>query len=167
MLRIYRCLKELDFPPLMQIYIEGNQEKATAYGGGLQRPEQEFYDYLRDVFFRQPGAFYAVWEESGVQVSALRLEPYADGLLLEALETAPPYRGKGYAKALILAVLSRLEDVTVYSHVEKSNIASLRTHFSCGFTVMADYARYLDGTVTQKAYTLHICCKETGKRRSG
>ena len=106
MLQIVRRLEELDFSAIMDIYIEGNLEKAEEYGdGGLLRAEREFYDYLREDFFRQRDAFYAVWKVGGRYVSALRLEPYGDGWLLEALETAPAHRKQGYAKALVRAVL--------------------------------------------------------------
>ena len=59
-------------------------------------------------FFRQKGAFYCLWKENGRTVSALRLEPFGDGLLLEALETMPEQPRRGYGKALILAVLAVL-----------------------------------------------------------
>ena len=106
MLLIAKSLEELDFSALMDIYIEGNREKAEEYGsGGLLQAEREFYDYLREDFFRQPRAFYGIWMAGGKYVSALRLEPYKDGWLLEALETAPECRKRGYGKALVSAVL--------------------------------------------------------------
>ena len=155
MLQIANRLEELDFPALMEVYIEGNQEKAEEYGdGGLLRVEREFRAYLRDDFFRVPGAFYAVWYADGAAVSALRMEPYQDGWLLEALETAPKHRRKGLAKALMLAVLDYMGGHTVYSHVSKRNEASLRTHFACGFEGYLDHAVYVDGSVTQRALTL-------------
>ena len=155
MLLIAKGLEELDFSALMDIYIEGNREKADEYGdGGLLRAEREFYDYLREDFFRQKGAFYAVWTEKGRYVSALRLEHYQDGWLLEALETAPDYRKLGYAKALMAAVLEQMGDAVVYSHVSKRNEASLRTHYACGFERYLDHVVYLDGSVTNRAVTL-------------
>ena len=158
MLKIAKSMNEFPFSDLMEIYIEGNKEKAEQYGpGGLLRAEREFYDYLREDFFKTVGAFYCVWLESGRAVSALRLEPYLDGWLLEALETAPLYRRQGYAKALVLAVIDYLEGQTIYSHVSKSNKASLQTHLSCGFEKFLDYASYIDGSVSQRAYTLRVC----------
>ena len=155
MLLIAKRLEELDFSALMDIYIEGNLEKAEEYGdGGLLRAEREFYDYLREDFFRQQGAFYAVWTEQGSYVSALRLEPYKDGWLLEALETAPDYRKKGYAKALMIAVLEYMDQSIIYSHVSKRNEASLRTHYACGFQKHLDHVVYLDGSVTNRGVTL-------------
>ena len=155
MLLIMKRLEELDFSALMDIYVEGNLEKAEEYGdGGLLRAEREFYDYLREDFFRQPDAFYAVWTEQGSYVSALRLEPYKDGWLLEALETAPDYRKKGYAKALMIAVLEYMDQNIIYSHVSKRNEASLRTHYACGFQKHLDHVVYLDGSVTNRGVTL-------------
>ena len=155
MLLIMKRLEELDFSALMDVYMEGNLEKAEEYGdGGLLRAEWEFRDYLREDFFRQRNAFYAVWEEKGKYVSALRLEPHKDGWLLEALETAPDRRRKGYAKMLIGAVLELMGQTIVYSHVSKRNEASLRTHYACGFRKHLDYVVYLDGSVSRRAVTL-------------
>ena len=155
MLLIMKRLEELDFSALMDVYMEGNLEKAEEYGdGGLLRAEQEFRDYLREDFFRQRDAFYAVWEEKGRYVSALRLEPHKDGWLLEALETAPDCRRNGYAKMLMEAVVERMGQVVIYSHVSKRNEASLRTHYACGFRKHLDYVVYLDGSVSRRAVTL-------------
>ena len=155
MLLIMKRLEELDFSALMDVYMEGNLEKAEEYGdGGLLRAEREFYDYLREDFFRQQGAFYAVWTEQGEYVSALRLEPHKDGWLLEALETAPDCRRKGYAKMLMAAVVEQMGQVVIYSHVSKQNEASLRTHYACGFRKHLDYVVYLDGSVSRRAVTL-------------
>ena len=160
MLLIAKRLEELDFSALMDVYIEGNQEKAEGYGaGGLLRAEREFYDYLREDFFCQPDAVYAVWVECGLYVSALRLEPHKDGWLLEALETAPDYRKKGYAKALMEAVLQRMGQTIVYSHVSRRNLPSLRTHYACGFQKHLDHVVYLDGSVTNRAITLRYIKK--------
>lgn len=155
MLLIAKRLEELDFSALMDVYIEGNQEKAEEYGdGGLLRAEREFYDYLREDFFRQRDAFYAVWQVAGQYVSALRLEHYKDGWLVEALETAPADRKKGYAKALMTAVLDMMGDAVVYSHVSRQNEASLKTHYACGFRKHLDHVVYLDGSVSNRGLTL-------------
>ena len=158
MLNIVKKLEELDFPALMEVYIEGNEEKAADYGaGGLLRAEQEFFEYLQEDFFKHAGAFYAVWRVEGRYISALRLEPYQDGWLLEALETAPNQRQKGYAVQLIQAAQQMLEQqgsVRIYSHVSKKNFPSLKTHFHCKFEIYRDYAAYIDGSVNDRAYTL-------------
>ena len=155
MLLIMKRLEELDFSALMDVYIEGNREKAEEYGdGGLLPAEREFFDYLREDFFRQKDAFNAVWQVGAQYVSALRLEPYGDGWLLEALETAPNHRKQGYAKALMAEVLDMMGESAVYSHVSRRNEASLRTHYACGFQKHLDHVVYLDGSVSNRAVTL-------------
>ena len=119
----------------------------------LYLAEQDFYQYLRECFFAVPGAFYAVWVEHDRYVSALRMEPYKDGLLLEALETAPEHRQKGYATALIRAALQKAGSVKVYSHVSKKNVPSWKTHEVCGFQKILDYAVYADGSVLRSSVT--------------
>lgn len=163
MLCFFNNLKELNFGALMELYREGNRENAESqYPGddlniGILKSEQDFYQYLQEVFFTTEGATYAVWEEHGCYMSALRLEPYRDGLLLEALETHPNYRRMGYAKALISAVLEVLKESgipAIYAHVHKRNDASLRTHASCGFRRVAEQAVYIDGSVNRHSCTL-------------
>lgn len=160
MLYIARTLKELNFSALMEVYSEGNRENAREKypelpeGWGLLRAEQDFYLYLQDSFFRTSGAVYAVWVEDKKYVSALRLEPYKDGLLLEALETAPAYRRKGYAETLIRAALP---EGKIYSHVHKKNEPSLKLHEKCGFRRISEQAVYIDGSVNSRCCTL---CRE-------
>lgn len=163
MIKTFYRLKDMDFEKLMAVYEEGNLENAQQFyphdspAVQLQRVHQDFENYLRDDFFRVSGACYAVWEENGAYISALRLEPYQDGLLLEALETMPACRRKGYGAKLILAALAQLPQGTcVYSHVGKRNTASMRTHLRCGFEKILDYAKYVDGTVTQYSCTLKM-----------
>lgn len=159
MLILVNSLRQLRFGELMQVYTDSVEKAAAAmqdipWGLACQRAEQDLHQYLKDVFFRTPGAMYAIWEEKGRYVSALRLEPYRDGLLLSALETAPSHREKGYAEALIREALRVCGSGKVYSHVGKTNAASLHTHCSCGFRTILDYAVYLDGSVDRRCYTM-------------
>ncbi len=157
MLRVYFRLRDLDFGKLMEVYKESNQENAEELNTGILQVEQDFYQYLNEVFFAARGAFYALCEHEGAYLAALRMEPYRDGLLLEALETHPDYRKMGYAKELITAVLDllRQEGITaVYAHVHKRNIASLRTHISCGFCRISEQAVYIDGSVNSRCCTM-------------
>ena len=159
MIIIASSLSELSFSKLMEVYLEGNLEKACEeyghYSGfaGLQLVEQDFYQYLRECFFATPGARYVIHEERGTYYSAVRLEPYLDGMLISGLETAPSERRKGHAQNLLREVLLRA-DMKVYSHVSKKNVASLAVHKKCGFRIISDRARYLDGSVNARAYTL-------------
>ena len=170
MLILAHGLRELRFGALMGVYLQGNQEKAERdypeepAGAGLRLAEEDFYRDLRECFFRTPGAAYAVWEEGGSYVSALRLEPYRDGVLVNALETAPQQRRKGYASRLLEAVLGTLNG-PVYSHVAKSNLPSLALHERLGFRRIQETALYLDGSLDRRACTLRWMREERGQER--
>lgn len=154
-----KSMKELSFRKLMDVYLEGNLEKVREEyfdmpeSAGLRLAEQDFYDYLKSCFFKVEGAVYGIYELDGNYVSALRFEPYKDGFLISALETKPSERRKGYAYFLLSEVIPHI-DGKVYSHVSKKNAASLAVHKKCGFSIISDQARYLDGSVNSRAYTL-------------
>lgn len=162
MLVVISSVRELRFGELMGVYAESNlvlgrrQWPHETQDRQLALAEQDFYDYLRRCFFKIPGAVYCVWQEAGHYVSALRLEPWKDGLLLTGLETAPEQRGKGYACDLIRGVqayLAQQGTVRLYSHISKRNDASIGVHEKCGFRKLSDHAAYNDGSVDMKART--------------
>lgn len=160
MLIVAKRMRDLDFSALMEVYSESNRENAQRRWPEepLERQlflaEEAFWQYLREDFFTTPGALYTVWSVDEKYVSALRLEPYRDGLLLEALETAPAHRGKGYASALLQAVIEELVPGRLYSHVGKKNAPSLRTHEKVGFRRVSESAVYIDGSVDDRCCTL-------------
>ena len=162
MLRIVNKLHNLSFGKLMGVYAEGNRENAREsypqlpLEQGILEAEQDFYRYLQAVFFSTKGAFYALWEENGEYVSALRLEPYRDGLLVEAVETAPERRRKGYARKLLKSTLDYLKEGKVYAHISKKNEASLALHKICGFVRISEQAVYIDGSVSDRCATYRI-----------
>ncbi len=149
MLKIITRLSDMDLDKLFGLYCDAQNCDPE----DCRRSQNALYDYLAQVFFRTEGAYYAVWEACGSYVSALRLEPYMDGLLLSALETAPQHRNSGYATKLMQAALAQVR-LPVYSHVNKKNRASCAVHHSCGFQRLKGYAVYVDGSVSQDAYTL-------------
>lgn len=160
MLIVATKLKALAFGKLMDVYAQSNLENGRDLWPDepqyrqIALVEQEFYQYLQQVFFKTGGTVYLIWEEKGSYVSALRLEPYRDGLLLEALETQPQHRGKGYAQKLITAAAGYAEGTKIYSHVHKGNTLSLHTHEKCGFVRILEYAVYADGSVDDRCCTL-------------
>lgn len=155
-------MKELPFGELMAVYAESNTEAGRqrwpheTTDRSIALAEQDFYEYLRHGFFRMPGAVYCLWMENEVCVSALRLEPWKDGMLLTGLETAPERRNRGYACALIRGVqvyLGRQGGVRLYSHIRKRNTPSIHTHEKCGFRKISDMAVYIDGSVDSQGST--------------
>lgn len=153
MLLIADSFRQLDFAKLMEVYAQGNGENGAekypelSAGEQLLQAEQDFYQYLRQGFFLQPGDRYCIWQEDGRYISALRLQSYRDGLLLEALETRPDCRRQGYGEGLIRAVQGLIGDKKLYSHISHRNAASQAIHQKCGFVKISDMARYADGSV--------------------
>ena len=144
----------------MSVYEEGNLKNGMEFWPDLSVNEQilnaenDIYQYLSEIFFAQTDAVYCILCEDGEYRSALRLEPYQDGLLLEALETSPDHRRKGYARSLLRAVLDMPLEKKIYSHVSKNNVPSLKVHEKCGFRRILDHAVYVDGSVNQNCVTL-------------
>ena len=162
MLLIINKFSQLSFPKLVQVYTESLTQnficnRSCSPNEQMREAEQDFYDYLRFVFFRQNHSRYAIWEERGRYVSALRLEAYMDGYLICALETAPEYRRLGFAEKLMTELLRFLSDTStgkLYSHISNSNAASLELHQKCGFQIIKDYAKFLDGSVYRDHVTM-------------
>ena len=145
MLKLIHSMSDLDSEQLLAIYREHSWD------------ELDFLSYLREDFFQQPFAVYAVWMEGSAYKSAVRLEQCGDGLLLHSLETAPNERKRGYAYNLLTHFLDYLRTTNykvIYSHIDKCNRASLMLHKKCEFEMYSDSARYIDGTVTQNSYTM-------------
>ena len=159
MLTIATTLRQIDFAQLMAVYEESNRENGVEFysqlpeGQQLLEAEQDFYNYLRTGFFTSQGDRYCIWEENGTYRSALRLQRYQDGLLLEALETHPGYRGRGYAKQLILTVLETVECDRVYVHISRRNAPSIAVHTACGFRKILNHSTYADGSVNSHCAT--------------
>ena len=126
-------------------------------GEQVRNIEQDFYCYLNSVFFQQPDSYYAIWEEHGRYLTAVRIEPYTNGLLLCGLETLPQMRRRGYATSLMRALMDHLRKQgrgTLYSHVSKINNASLSLQLQFGFQIIEDYAILSDASVSHSYYTL-------------
>lgn len=162
MLVIIRSIRELQFTALMDIYEQSNLEAGQQQwpqeheARQLALAEQDFFDYLKQSFFPTPGAIYCLWKQEHQYVSALRLEPWQDGLLLTGLETAPAHRRKGYALALIRSIqqhLAQQEAVRLYCHINNRNTASIGVHEKCGFRKCSDIAVFIDGSANRNSAT--------------
>ena len=163
MLCLFSSSRGFPYPALSEIYRQSLQE-----AGAAQYPEEadsvrealaweDFSSYIRLDFFPQEESLYALWQEKGRYVSAARIEPYRDGCLLSGLETAPDFRGRGYASALLDSLLEVLKERGIqraYSHVRKENRPSLAVHQKAGFVIFKDSAVYLDGSADNRSDTL-------------
>ena len=130
---------------------------ASLYEADTLQAEQDLYAYLQEDLF--PNGMCCIWEENGRYVSALRLQAWRDGYLLEGLHTHRDHRGKGYAKALLDAVLEATQYDKIYAHISRTNAASVAVHTACGFRKICNYATYLDGSVYHSADT-YLCEKQ-------
>ena len=116
---------------------------------------QDLLDDIAESLNCHNGVVY-FWKEKDV-VSALRTEPYQDGVLLFNLETSKDHRRQGYATKLVKAVIAEIrkyKSTPIYVHIEKQNISSLHLHENIGFEICAEYGKLIDGTVSHRYYTL-------------
>ncbi|MBO4915994.1 MAG: GNAT family N-acetyltransferase [Oscillospiraceae bacterium] len=173
----FDTLESVDFQKLMEIYVEGNAENIsyffpdeTDHLAGLHKVERKFYDYLKTGFFNKRGSSYYVLEDGGNWVSAIRLFPVEgqkNTFFAEALETAPKYRRKGYARKMISLLYDKLKedgDFEITDTVNKHNTVSVNLHLSCGFEVYKDPAVcVLNGQVDKNAYTMRYKSEKADK----
>lgn len=150
---------------LMGVYAESNRENAAYFypdcadiSDGIKKVENDFLTYLQKEFFVCPENTYCVMEKDTIWVSALRLYVMKDCYYIEALETSPMYRRRGYGAELLDAVLISLKKKGPFilrDNVGKRNAASLATHRKCGFEVEhEDAVNYLSSTVNPACYGL-------------
>ncbi len=154
MLLVFDKLRSLRFSELTEVYAESLGKDGAQR---LLRAQQELYAYLRQEFFTRAGDRYCIWEEAGEYVCALRLQRFEDGLLLDALETRPSCRRRGYAQKLLEAVSESTRGVTLYSHIRFDNRASRALHEKCGFRKCRAFSRLADGSVDPHCATF---CRE-------
>ncbi len=149
------------------VYSEGCLEKAMDSFADEEKPTLEefeavvekevenFVEFLRGFFAVKDNRYY-VLEADGVPVSAARLSKIEDFYYLEALETAPSHRRKGYASRLlkdITAAYGENGSVDIRDCVMKDNAPSLATHKKCGFTIAQENGIcYLYDTVSEYQY---------------
>ena len=166
MFQVITSVKQLNFGQLCNVYadelIRAGKLNYPNLNPNMQllEAEQDFYYFLKS-FLRKMNEDCFVWQGDGLYQSALRIEPYKDGVILTGLQTAPESRRNGYAKALLentLAYLSHAGITQVYSHIRNDNIPSRYLHLTAGFLKISDYAAYIDGSVDQRSatYLKHI-----------
>ncbi len=155
MLQEIQSLNKLPIAQLLPIYLPDNSQEGKKRWPDestvrqLALAEDSFRDYLRWCFFKTPGARYFLWTLDSVPVSALRCEPYRDGVLLSALATDPNRMNNGYATLLVEQVIAALADrgvCKIYAHIHRRNQASIRVHQKTGFIKLREGAVLLDGS---------------------
>ena len=120
---------------LVDLYRESMDQLARHFESP-QAMEQAYEEFLTE-FVTHHRQMVLVEEVDGEWVSALRCVECAPGVwFLEALETAPQARGKGWAKQLMKHTQQLLTGQgagELFSLVSPRNAPSIATHVSCGF----------------------------------
>lgn len=141
--------RKLDPRKLMDVYSESNYENTDYFfpdepdqEAAVRKVEAGFLDFLENDFFKNPQAAYWILEINGVYVSALRTCIIQKGLYwLEALETRPDCRRKGYGAMLLSGTADSLKEngpFRLCCCVSRTNTASLKTHEKCGFQIVSE-----------------------------
>lgn len=156
---------QIDGKKLMDIYREGNEENIDYFYPdmsdqvkALELVENSFLNYIQTDFLSKGSKNrYMVLETNGIWMSALRLYFVEDGLYyIEALETHPDYRKRGYAAKLLSEVVALLKESGPFrlcDCVSKKNVPSLATHKKCGFQIARDPGYdYLQNEVSEHCY---------------
>lgn len=146
---------------LADVYLESNAKLAgTKFRSdpdnlGLLYAESDFYSYMKE-FLRDPDTCCALWCDGDRYISAVRIEPFEDGMLLSGLETSPEDRCRGAAGSLLKAVCETLANSgcnRLYSHIARDNKPSLAVHKRCGFLRHLGYAKCVDGSILRSMDT--------------
>ena len=156
--------QQLDPAALMAVYAESNRENAEEMFPELDKEEavrkveEGFLDFLKNDFFAKERNTYFVLAEDGEGLAALRTTELPDRLFyLEALETRPDSRRRGYAAKLITAVIAELKKAGPFrlrDCVDKMNIPSVKTHEKCGFRIVGDGYDFLSGNTKDWEYSM-------------
>lgn len=169
LLRI-KNFNDIDKRKLMAIYSEGNKENADYFypqtedrTEAVEKVETDFCNYIKNEFFSGQNVYY-VLECENEWVSALRLYRIEDNFYyIEALETAPKFRRKGYATQLLNGVIKDLQaegSFKLCDCVSKKNTASLNTHKKCGFIIASENGYdYLQKEFDERCYGLEYTFK--------
>ena len=160
---------DIDARKLMDVYYESNYENTDYFCPdehdkevAVRIVEAGFIGFLKDEFFKLNKATCWVIEENGIWISALRTCEVQTGLYyLEALETRPDCRKRGYGSSLLSSVIETMKEggsFRLCDCVNKKNVASLKTHEKCGFRIVSEEGYdYLLKEADDCDYGLEIC----------
>lgn len=138
---------------LIEIYVETIQKQF--------RDEADFREFCYDSLMDRNCIIFLL-NANEEPVSSVFSEMVGNDVLLYSLETAPKHRGKGYAQMLLSGVLDYFRNCNLDSicvHIHKDNQISMDLHQKLGFRTVKDSAKLLDGTVSQRYYTLSYIIK--------
>jgi len=146
-----RAFNKHEFEWLMEIYNESNIKNIKHFYPkesdpikGLEQIKKDHVSYIENSFLTLSNTNYFILSEEDEWVSALRFYEIDTGkFYIEALETHPEKRFKGYGSQLIKSIIEFLKCLgpfEMHSFTYKQNEQSLKTHFSCGFKMSGEKA---------------------------
>lgn len=141
---------DIDFDKLMEVYYESNMEnieKSSYFSvesiDAFREKEifdnykKDYINYLKEDFLANKENYIAIIRNKDTYLSALRLHYEEDCYLIEALETNPDFRNRGYGEKLLKSVLIKFPKKTVFnSEVGLNNKKSLGLHKKLGFKIL-------------------------------
>lgn len=153
---------------LMDIYGESNRENTSYFypeiadiNEALAKVECDYLHYIETDFLANHQNRYIILDHDGIWVCGLRLCQIDDSLYyIEALETHPEHRNKGYCAELLSGVIDRLKQrgqYTIRDCVGKENMVSLQIHQKVGFVIYSDTGYdYLHNEIDPGSYGLQF-----------
>lgn len=166
MIKMIHSFDNIDGRKLMALYRESNEENIAVFYPQLQdkrealaKVETDYLNYIKNEFFSSEGNAYVIYESDNIWLSALRLYRLRDGFYyIEALETHPQYRRKGYGARLLAGLVDLLKEqgsFTICDCVGKKNFASLSVHKKCGFEITDEVGHdHLNDETDDRCYSL-------------
>lgn len=162
-LELHRAAGGIDRDAFMALYRGSALENVPAWypelpeDEGLRTYEDSYWEYMSGPLWEEGGVQALLADETGYR-SGLRLYPREgeNQWFLEALETRPDCRGRGFGLRALWETIRALEaegPVRLECHVHKTNAASLATHAAAGFVRTLDYALE-DGVRDERQVTL-------------
>ena len=125
----------------------------------VERYEADHLAYMAGPFWEEGGVLLVLAGEDGRYLAAVKLYPgTGEGCWqMEALETRPGERRKGYGLRLLRETQGWLERAgggTLLSHVGRGNLASLGAHQAAGFRRAREGWAQPDGGPAPAQYTM-------------
>lgn len=162
-LLIFNNFNSVETERFLAVYKESTADNASRWypelepAEAIKKYESGYLEFMQNGFFNVGGTLY-ILSDGEYYVSALRLIQLSENdYFLEALETNPGFRNRGYAKQLLNKTIYSLTEnalnFTIKSHIEKNNTASINAHLAAGFVITADYITE-DGKIFNSDYEL-------------
>lgn len=137
----------IDLEKLMDVYEESNLENLSMVKSDYghisdknilyQKVRESYKSYIKNEFLKNGNNYLAIIKDDKDYLAALRLYDEGDFYLLEALETKPEYRRRGYGESLLREVISILKKGSqIRSEVSILNKKSLGLHKKIGFEIL-------------------------------